>query len=114
MCNFYAFNWTAGIGVMYANNGGKPTMYGALMVFDSRAERDAWVAADVFDDNWHRKAVDSRTARHIMVDDLFSLGSGTSFVSRWEDRSSAERWAATSELVGAWRGLQADLYPSEA
>lgn len=50
---FYAYRWTYGIGKKW-DDGSWP---GYLMVFDSRAERDAWVADDVFDGNWHREAI---------------------------------------------------------
>ena len=46
---FYAFRWAYGIGTTW-DDGSWP---GSLRVFDSRAERDAWVADDVFDGNWH-------------------------------------------------------------
>ena len=42
---FYAFRWAYGIGATW-DDGSWP---GSLRVFDSRAERDAWVADDVFD-----------------------------------------------------------------
>ena len=42
---FYAFRWAYGIGTTW-DDGSWP---GSLRVFDSRAERDAWVADDVFD-----------------------------------------------------------------
>lgn len=43
---FYAFRWAYGIGTTW-DDGSWP---GGLYVFDSRAERDAWVADDVFDE----------------------------------------------------------------
>lgn len=49
---FYAFRWAYGIGTTW-DDGSWP---GSLRVFDSRAERDAWVADDVFDGNWHCEA----------------------------------------------------------
>ena len=51
--HFYAGYWQFGIGV--TNFEGEP--YCSLLSFDSRKERDAWVAADHFDNNWHRSAV---------------------------------------------------------
>lgn len=44
---FYAFRWAYGVGATW-DDGSWP---GSLRVFDSRAERDAWVADDVFDGN---------------------------------------------------------------
>lgn len=49
---FYAFRWAYGIGATW-DDGSWP---GELYVFESRAERDAWVADDVFDGNWHYEA----------------------------------------------------------
>lgn len=43
---YYAFCWTYGVGTTW-EDGSWP---GSLMVFDSMAERDAWVAGDVFDE----------------------------------------------------------------
>jgi len=48
---FYAFRWAYGIGATW-DDGSWP---GSLRVFDSRAERDAWVADDVFDEVLARK-----------------------------------------------------------
>lgn len=45
--HFYAGYWQFGIGV--TNFEGEP--YCSLLSFDSRKERDAWVAADHFDNN---------------------------------------------------------------
>lgn len=50
--HFYAGYWQFGVGV--TNFEGEP--YCSLLSFDSRKERDAWVAADHFDNNWHRSA----------------------------------------------------------
>lgn len=61
---FYAFRWAYGIGATW-DDGSWP---GELYVFESRAERDAWVADDVFDGNWHCEAITSKEARHIMAD----------------------------------------------
>lgn len=54
--HFYAGYWQFGVGV--TNFEGEP--YCSLLSFDSRKERDAWVAADHFDNNWHRSAVSRR------------------------------------------------------
>lgn len=45
--HFYAGYWQFGVGV--TNFEGEP--YCSLLSFDSRKERDAWVAADRFDNN---------------------------------------------------------------
>lgn len=61
---YYAFCWTYGVGKKW-DDGSWP---GSLMVFDSMAERDAWVAGDVFDGNWHNGAITAKEARRIMAD----------------------------------------------
>lgn len=66
---FYAFRWAYGIGATW-DDGSWP---GGLYVFDSRAERDAWVADDVFDGNWHCEAITAKEARHIMADTVIGL-----------------------------------------
>lgn len=66
---YYTFSWTYGIGTTW-NDGSWP---GNLYVFDSMAERDAWVADDVFDGNWHREAITAKEARHIMADTVISF-----------------------------------------
>ena len=43
---------------------------GHVHVFDSRRERDEWVAADRFDGDWHREAITSAEARREMLRDL--------------------------------------------
>ena len=67
--HFYAGYWQFGIGV--TNFEGEP--YCNLLSFDSRKERDAWVAADHFDNNWHRSAVSRREALPLMRAELAEL-----------------------------------------
>ena len=50
--------------------------YCSLLSFDSRKERDAWVAADHFDNNWHRSAVSRREALPLMRAELADLFDG--------------------------------------
>lgn len=64
--HFYAGYWQFGVGV--TNFEGEP--YCSLLSFDSRKERDAWVAADHFDNNWHRSAVSRREALPLMRAEL--------------------------------------------
>lgn len=70
--HFYAGYWQFGIGV--TNFEGEP--YCSLLSFDSRKERDAWVAADHFDNNWHRSAVSRREALPLMRAELAELFDG--------------------------------------
>ena len=70
--HFYAGYWQFGIGV--TNFEGEP--YCSLLSFDSRKERDAWVAADHFDNNWHRSAVSRREALPLMRAELADLFDG--------------------------------------
>ena len=67
--HFYAGYWQFGVGV--TNFEGEP--YCSLLSFDSREERDAWVAADRFDNNWHRSAVSRREALPLMRAELSDL-----------------------------------------
>lgn len=94
----YAFYWTYGIGTTW-NDGSWP---GNLYVFDSRAERDAWVADDVFDGNWHREAITAKEARHIMADTVIGC----------DNDSAVERYASTVELVRAWRRVDMQNNPA--
>lgn len=61
--HFYAGYWQFGVG--FTNFEGEP--YCSLLSFDSREERDAWVAADHFDNNWHRivRGIACGRARHL-------------------------------------------------
>lgn len=80
-------------------------------MFDSRAERDAWVADDVFDDNWHCEAITAKEARHIMADTV--IGCDNEMISRFDgSRSAVERYAPTVELVKAWRRVDAQNNPA--
>ena len=67
--HFYAGYWQFGVGV--PNFEGEP--YCSLLSFDSREERDAWVAADHFDNNRHRSAVSRREALPLMRAELAEL-----------------------------------------
>lgn len=78
--HFYAGYWRFGIGV--TNFEGEP--YCSLLSFDSRKERDAWVAADHFDNNWHRSAVSRREALPLMCAELAEL--------RGYDSKGCEGW----------------------
>ena len=80
-------------------------------MFDSRAERDAWVADDVFDGNWHCEAITAKEARHIMADTF--IGCDNEMISRFDgSRSAVERYAPTVELVKAWRRVDAQNNPA--
>lgn len=61
-------------GVGVTNFEGEP--YCSLLSFDSRKERDAWVAADHFDNNWHRSAMSRREALPLMRAELADLFDG--------------------------------------
>ena len=104
---YYAFYWTYGIGTTW-NDGSWP---GNLYVFDSMAERDAWVADDVFDGNWHREAITAKKARHIMADTVISMDND--MAGRYDgSRSAIERYAPTVELVKAWRRIDMQNNPA--
>lgn len=104
---FYAFRWAYGIGTTW-DDGSWP---GGLYVFESRAERDAWVADDVFDGNWHREAITSKEARHIMADTV--IGFDNDMAVRYDgSRSAVERYAPIVELVKAWRRIDMQNNPA--
>lgn len=104
---FYAFRWTYGIGVKW-DDGSWP---GELYVFDSMAERDAWVADDVFDGNWHCEAITAKEARRIMADTV--IGCDNDMAVRYDgSRSAVERYAPTVELVRAWRRVDVQNNPA--
>lgn len=71
--HFYAGYWQFGVGV--TNFEGEP--YCSLLSFDSRKERDAWVAADHFDNNWHRSAVSRREASPLIPRSLLCISSSS-------------------------------------
>lgn len=105
---YYAFRWTYGVGKKW-DDGSWP---GSLMVFDSMAERDAWVAGDVFDGNWHNEAITAREARRIMADTV--IGFDNDMVVRYDgSRSAVERYASTVELVRAWRRVDMHNHPAK-
>lgn len=64
--HFYAGYWQFGVGV--GDFDGNPIC--SLLVFDSRKERDAWVDADHFDNNWHRSALTRGEALPFMRGEL--------------------------------------------
>ena len=96
---FYAYRWTYGIGKKW-DDGSWP---GYLMVFDSRAERDAWVADDVFDGNWHREAITAKEARHIMADTV--IGFDNEMIARFDGSLSAVERYAPTVLFLRWVGF---------
>lgn len=112
MCNYYAFDWNYGVGAYREYGDGRRCPDGQLMVFDSERERDAWVAADVFDGNLHRRAMDGKTAKHIMVWELWYWGIKP-ISDRYESFSTVLRYAPIKDIVRSWRELQDELYPSE-
>lgn len=105
---YYAFRWTYGVGKKW-DDGSWP---GSLMVFDSASERDAWVADDVFDGNWHNEAITAKEARRIMADTV--IGFDNDMVVRYDgSRSAVERYASTVELVRAWRRVDMHNHPAK-
>lgn len=104
MSNFsYGFWWSYGVGTWRQTSDGSEVMPGELQVFESRKARDEWVDADVFDGNYHRSAVGAKTARDIMVDELFNFYPGCKFTLDWDNPSAAKRYAPTDEIVATWR-----------
>ena len=104
---YYAFYWTYGVGKKW-DDGSWP---GSLMVFDSMAERDKWVAGDVFDGNCHNEAITAKEARRIMADTV--IGFDNDMAARFDgSRSAVERYAPSAELVEAWRRVDMQNNPA--
>lgn len=61
--HFYAIDWGYGVGT-YQESTNLPA--GVLVPFDSAKARDAWVAADRFDNDWHRSVPEQAVARRMM------------------------------------------------
>lgn len=108
----YGFYWQYGIGTVSANDY-QPV--GDVMVFDSKRERDEWIAGDKFDGNWHRSAMSAREARRLMVNAIFEdskdYGSPGQVVyelaQTYGTPSSMYQLVPTSKLVKTWKLTQA-------
>lgn len=71
--HFYGLHWAYGINTVDSN--GDPIA--TPIVFDTKAERDAWVDEDRFDGNFHRSATTAAEARRLMVPEIIAtLGLG--------------------------------------
>ena len=61
--HFYAVIWSYGVNTYNFDH--EPL--GTVVPFDSAKARDAWVAADHFDGNWHRNVPDYQLTRKMML-----------------------------------------------
>lgn len=87
----YAFYNRYGNGARDAEDASR---VGVLYVFASRAHRDAWVAADEFDRDWHREKIDSKEAERILR---------RMARSKFDMRSEDARCMTVSELIASVR-----------
>ena len=69
MSHYYAYHNSYGNSTRDSRN----RRIGFVAVFDSKAERDAWVAEeDYYGGNAHREAIGSHEARSYMLDELYA------------------------------------------
>lgn len=87
----YAFYNRYGNGARDAEDASR---VGILHVFDFRDARDAWVAADEFDRDWHREKIDSKEAERILR---------RMARSKFDMRSEDARCMTVSELIASVR-----------
>ncbi|OZG68261.1 hypothetical protein [Bifidobacterium eulemuris] len=95
---WYAAYWPFGVGVRHSEDN-SPVC--SVRVFDSKQERDAWVDADRFDQNWHRSAESRGFVLPLMRSDL-------NFHNRalYEGWDVGGRHYGDGELVAAWRAMR--------
>ncbi|NMM93888.1 hypothetical protein [Bifidobacterium oedipodis] len=101
---WYAAYWPQGVGMYYADDGTTPVC--SVRVFDSMAARDAWVAADRFDQDWHRSVVSRAFAVPVMRGMLRDYRD--SFDGGW---NVGREYYAPGAVVAAYRALLAELDP---
>lgn len=96
MAKYYGID--CGYGVNVVNFDGE--RIGEVKVFDTKAERDAWVDGDRFDGNWHRSAITSREARDIMMAD--SMTDWNLMERKYHIPWAERRFATMEQLVDAY------------
>ena len=72
---------------------------GHVKAFETKGDRDAWIAADEFDGNWYREPITSTEARRYMLDVLAGMA-----LLR-EQKSYMERHGSMEEIVDAYYKL---------
>lgn len=78
--HYYAFHNRYGVGTRDADD---LRRIGYLYIFESRADRDAWVDDDVWDGNYHRESLTSREAMPYLVEAACSVTGETPGECRW-------------------------------
>ena len=84
MKRYYGFYNSYGIGMRRVGGG----RIGCVEVFETKSDRDAWIAADEFDGNWRREAITSTEARRYMLDFIdcqAAFGEPKSYIERHGD-----------------------------
>lgn len=89
---YYGFYNSCGIGMRHVDGG----RVGHIEVFETKSDRDTWIAADEFDGNWHREAITSTEARRHMLDRLDCME------EFGEPKSYMERYGSMEEIVKAY------------
>lgn len=89
---YYGFYNSYGIGMRHESGG----RIGHIEIFETKRDRDAWIAADEWDGNWYREAITSTEARRYMLDRLDCFG------LFGETKSYMERFGSMDEIVGAY------------
>ena len=89
---YYGFYNRYGLG-MRDENGYR---IGCVEAFKTKRDRDAWVAADEWDGNYHREVISSAEARRLMLDAL------DCFAVFGEPKSYMERYGSMEQIVSAY------------
>lgn len=95
----YAYHNTYGVGTRHADDGKR---IGHLRIFETKAERDAWVSADVCDGHYKREAITYREA----LPELVQEASFYSGIDKEECRARGAAWMCKAVLYGTSEGLE--------
>lgn len=97
--HYYGFDWTYGYGSYWSEDDGTSYPAGNVRVFDTREERDAWIAAEPYDGGArdHRAAMEAREAVPLMRAAVRSVAQYPEDVAAY----------SVARLVAAYNGLEA-------
>ncbi|MEE8693797.1 MAG: hypothetical protein SOI32_04225 [Bifidobacterium mongoliense] len=77
---------------------------GQTMVFDTKADRDAWVSDEHYESgDLHREAIGAREARASIIREVSGTNSWARLCDRYDTPSEVKRSATMVELLAAWR-----------